>query len=439
MSFGIKTMTSITTTTTTAASYDANGKHPSQARGNRFFLVLGLVGAVASIVNVMFIGNSLKHYRTLALCSGSSGGSAAVGSVEVEHSKDLYREDNGTNYVISDSSRSNKNENNDAEEDAISDSSRSNNNDSDDDEEDVGDTAIIITSSWIKTHPTLYFIDQVMDSIPKHLIGLHPNAPIYIGVDGPRFSKRHLATDDDMKEHMERQDQLDRYVEMLYAKYDSSSSASKHGRKNNNIRIVVSTTHRHISGNVQKIMRLIESQYNNNNTTKIKYLYYVQHDFSFREDVNHTALVQTFQEEEKIHGKNSVIKIVRFFYRSGGNDRNGAKYCRDYHNNIPNNTITVDYRKNNIWLKLNKHFSDNNHFTTLDYYKNFIQGIPNPTAPEGAINYVYNSNKGSSNVSNVDCLLLGIWSYQNSTTGGDAWAIKHLDGRFSEQTQLPSR
>jgi hypothetical protein len=41
------------------------------------------------------------------------------------------------------------------------------------------DTAIIITSSPIPSHPSTYMVDQVVKSVDR-LIGLSPGAPIFI-------------------------------------------------------------------------------------------------------------------------------------------------------------------------------------------------------------------------------------------------------------------
>ena len=55
------------------------------------------------------------------------------------------------------------------------------------------DTAIIITSSWIPSHPSMYMIEMVLNST-NLIAGLSPSAPIFITIDNFRLSDLKRST-----------------------------------------------------------------------------------------------------------------------------------------------------------------------------------------------------------------------------------------------------
>jgi len=246
------------------------------------------------------------------------------------------------------------------------------------------DTAIIITSSWIKSFPTLYFINKVVESL-QLIEGLSPLAPLYIAIDGLRLKGL------DHQEIEERLEQLDRYVKLLYHRYDLPNST--------NVHIIASQKHLHISGNVQKMLALIEDHH-----PSVKYLYYLQHDFSFRTGVNHKALIEVVQE-------NKNINLVRFLYKYGLNERN--HFCRN----------TTSIKSRGLVLHPTNKYSDNNHFARFDYYKHIMDKLGTvPRAPEGPLQ---NMSGRESNCSN-----LGMWVYH--TALDQTVTLNHLDGRKTD-------
>ena len=252
------------------------------------------------------------------------------------------------------------------------------------------DTAIVITSSWIKTHPTLYFIDSVMESL-KLLEGLSPTAPIYIVVDGLR-----KISQLDHKETEERLLQLDQYVDMLYHKYNQK-----------NIHIVVSPSHKHISGNVQRVLALIDHHY-----PRVEFLYYLQHDFSFRPGINHTALVKTVKETS-----DHQIDLVRFSYQSV------LRY-----NVIDPCESTAVIESNGLRLKKTRRYSDNNHFARFDYYKAIMDSLGGtPRPPEGPLQHLHMPGF-------INCSDITMWLY--TTAKGQIVTLNHLDGRKSDNSSL---
>ena len=258
------------------------------------------------------------------------------------------------------------------------------------------DTAVIITSSWIQTHPTLFFIDHVIDSL-KLIEGLSPTVPIYIAVDGLRTKGLNATTT------KSRLKQLDGYVEMLHHKY------SRH----NNIRIFARPEHKHILGNEQTLLALVKDHH-----PSTEFVYYLQHDFAFKPGVNHTALVNTMKE-------NDDVRIVRFLYRCCGTEHKTWDKCK--HKPIINS--------NGISLKATGKYSDNNHFARFDFYKEVIDGLvsgwgKNGTrlgAPEGPMQWI--------NIyTDPNCTKHGIYTYSSVPSNGTRVTLDHLDGRKSKST-----
>jgi hypothetical protein len=144
---------------------------------------------------------------------------------------------------------------------------------------DATSTSIIITSSWIPTHPSTIMLDRVVESCFKYLKGISPTVPIYIAVDMlPDKSKT-----------PEKLNQLAQYIANLETRYANQS----------NIIIAPQDVHRHLSGMINHTLPLI----------KTKYLYVLQHDFPFARDVDHGNLVKSMEEYPE------YLRCVRFNYK----------------------------------------------------------------------------------------------------------------------------
>jgi hypothetical protein len=140
-------------------------------------------------------------------------------------------------------------------------------------------TSIIITSSWIPIHPSTIMIDRVVESCFKHLKGVSPNVPIYIGVDMLP----------DKKKTPEKLNQLAEYIANLETLYANRS----------NIIIRPQEVHRHLSGMVNNTLALV----------KTKYLYVLQHDFPFARDIEHSTLVKSMEQHPE------HLRCVRFNWK----------------------------------------------------------------------------------------------------------------------------
>ena len=178
------------------------------------------------------------------------------------------------------------------------------------------DTSVVIVSSWIPVHPSLRFIHATIASL-DHLKGLSPTAPLVIAVDGPPPSLN--AT---------QREQLRRYVANLRSEYGQTSR----------VRILDAKDWLHIAGNTRRALDVVAT----------KYLYVVEHDFPFCEEVNHTALVRTFEEYHPEH-----LKTVRFGQRRNGVEsqhpyvENGG--CWDADTAVPRNVNGIRLTKTSLW------------------------------------------------------------------------------------------
>ena len=139
------------------------------------------------------------------------------------------------------------------------------------------DTAIIITSSWIPSHPSMYMIEMVLNST-NLIAGLSPSAPIFITIDNFRLSDLNDLPPDDQKKRLQA---LEQYTVNLHNTFLT----------NPRVHIIASVRHLHIGGSVVKVMNLVERHF-----PTVRYLYYLQHDFSFAKEFNHTALVSAMDE-----------------------------------------------------------------------------------------------------------------------------------------------
>ena len=114
------------------------------------------------------------------------------------------------------------------------------------------DTSIIILSSLIPTHPSIRIINETFNSLSEMLIGLPPNTPIFISIDG-------LPWDKDTPENSNR---LYGYVEQLRRRFIHD---------NHNVEILYNIIHGHISGSIKVALELVET----------KFIYVIQHDLKF--------------------------------------------------------------------------------------------------------------------------------------------------------------
>lgn len=268
------------------------------------------------------------------------------------------------------------------------------------------ETAVIITSSWIPSHPSTYMVDMVLNSTER-LIGLSPTAPIFITIDHFRYTN-FANLPPDLKERI---NTLEEYTVNLLNQHLT----------NPRIHIIPAVKNLHIGGSVVKALNLIERHY-----PTVRYVYYLQHDFYFTKDVDHTALVNVMNDHP------DKINYVRFpkrqpwdISRSCG-DEKPIKYNRtvahvDVSTDGSNNGTAEDgagqlSAASTMTLSPTSSYSDNNHLVRFSWYKEVIPSIIKlDRAPEDPLQVRANAGCASKKS-------MGLYLYHEMNIG-------HLDGR----------
>ena len=139
-------------------------------------------------------------------------------------------------------------------------------------------------------------LNETITSCFTHLKGLSPHVPIYITVDPLKYrgykEGREKTWSKEGKEREEEEERLEAYVTALYDQYENQS----------NYHILVNTMNVQIGASFAKAVQLLDD-------SKTKFVYYVQHDFKFVDDIDHIALVKTMKEYP------NVLRLVRFHKR----------------------------------------------------------------------------------------------------------------------------
>jgi hypothetical protein len=135
------------------------------------------------------------------------------------------------------------------------------------------DTSVIIISSLIPTHPSIQIMNETYQSL-GFLKGLSPTAPLYLAVDGLKDGAS-----------LEDRERLAQYVVNLKAAFNKYHQ-----------HILASDTHLHIGGNIKQAHDMVQTEY----------IYVIQHDFAFRRNVDHSAIVKSMREYP------DILRLVRF-------------------------------------------------------------------------------------------------------------------------------
>jgi hypothetical protein len=191
------------------------------------------------------------------------------------------------------------------------------------------DTTVIITSNFIPISPSLAMINKTIQSL-HHLQGLCPTSPLIITVDGmhPRLRSKHNNTDE----------RLAQYVQALKEAYNQDHHT-----------ILASNRTIDLTNCVQKAIKQV----------KTEFVYIIQHDMPFVQDINHAAIVKTMDEYP------DVLRLVRFNLRS--NEKRNIEDGTCYNETTPVDAINgINLIKTWIW-------SDNNHLTRKSYYEEMFR------------------------------------------------------------------
>mmetsp|Transcript_54101 Transcript_54101/g.114919 ORF Transcript_54101/g.114919 Transcript_54101/m.114919 type:complete len:384 (+) Transcript_54101:102-1253(+) len=257
-------------------------------------------------------------------------------------------------------------------------------------------TAIIITSSWIPSHPSTYIIETVLNSTMEHLVGLSPTAPVFITVDHFRFSDY-----SNLPPALEKRvNELDEYMFNLENRYLSDPR----------VHVVPSAKQHHIGGSVMRALNLIGRHH-----PAVRYVYSLQHDFQFDKDVDHLGLVGAMDRHP------NKTNYVRFMKPS---PLLISKRCYDEKPILWNETAVYRARARPDNDTVVAHelvptgsYSDNNHLVRFGWYRDVIASLKMLTrSPEGPLQLRANQGCGRRNGS------MGLYLYHETN-------LRHLDGR----------
>jgi len=217
-------------------------------------------------------------------------------------------------------------------------------------------------------------INDTIISVRTHLLGLHPDTPFIIAIDGLKSS----ATDDDRRRY-------DEMVDNLHTTYTSALVLTKNASEG-------------LTKNIQKSIGYVQT----------KYLYLVQHDLIFALDINHTAMVKTFEEYP------GLMNVVRFNLRKNMFRFSDRRYPCFGENSPMNNVNGIHFTKTGHW-------SDNNQFSSKQYYIDLFRDHFT-SAHQLTVPMEYRMT----HVTAANCSYEGPWLYGRKRSG--PWVI-HLDGK----------
>ena len=249
----------------------------------------------------------------------------------------------------------------------------------------TSETSILITANLIPTHPSIHMINQTLLSVFQHAKGLGTiqDVPIIMGMDGLKED----ASEDDAR----------RFKEYLHNFQQAFPRA----------KIVAQNKSNGISWNVYHALQQVTT----------KYLYCIQHDMPFIADINHSAIVKTMEQYP------TVLRIVRFNLRANMPKRSNRGGCWGENGPIYPNINGVSFTKTPGW-------SDNNHFTTVDYYHDIFANIIT-----SQYRYQPMEFRMHGHARRVNCTLWGPYLYGAI---GDGPFISHLDGRNTKAAETPA-
>jgi hypothetical protein len=131
-----------------------------------------------------------------------------------------------------------------------------------------GKTTVIITSSLIPSHPSLWIINETISSVSSQLLGLEPDFKLIIGVDGLVKKKRNPN-----------RARFRQYLRALASAFP-------------NAQLVITRTYIGLSLNVKQCLQHVSTEF----------VYLLQHDmpFSRNQTINHTALIMASRDSKGV-------------------------------------------------------------------------------------------------------------------------------------------
>jgi len=192
------------------------------------------------------------------------------------------------------------------------------------------DLTVVILAHPVKSHPSLELVLATFDSL-KHL-NLSSKTKIIISHDRPKNSLE-----------QERVVAFNLYLTKL----------TEYFSKKPNVLITTTKHHAFLSGNIAHALQFVDT----------KYLLLMQHDLAFRTSINLRGLLWAMSE-------NDEIKHIRFNKRPNYVKEGWDFYLKSRLDFIEEKVFQTP--KGNVSLFRTLAWSDQNHLTTLDYYKNLV-------------------------------------------------------------------
>jgi GTP:adenosylcobinamide-phosphate guanylyltransferase len=195
---------------------------------------------------------------------------------------------------------------------------------------------IIITASFIRSHPSIRIIKETIESLS--LIHTVDNVKIILAHDYHNSNK-----------YTEYFEKLTHYTKLFP-----------------HIEIIKLSQHGHLVGNIRNALSNITS----------KYILVIQHDLPFVKEFNIQKVIEDMEE-------NPNIKYVRF------NKRNNIKLGFDALNNL----FGLQQIQQNYSYTRTPAWSDNNHICLTEYYKNIVMEECSNGRPMESILHGKNKNE----------------------------------------------
>ncbi|KAL3790980.1 hypothetical protein ACHAW5_000542 [Stephanodiscus triporus] len=291
-------------------------------------------------------------------------------------------------------------------------------------------TAIVITSSWVPSHPSTSLLETVINSTFERLIGLQSTTPIFITVDHFPYIDRNVPP-----ELGEKIVNLEDYANNVFHLYLS----------NQQVHILPNMKNLHIGGSVMKAMELIMRHYPN-----VKYMYSLQHDFYFNRYIDHVALIEAMEEHpEKVNyvrfpkrnpnlmstacgnelpiSYNLTLSFASTYTDTYG-DKNGKiggnEERRMMATKIPSfeDRVIAAHEFQKVLMPTSS-YSDNNHLVRFSWYKNIISSLKMLTRPPESP-LMNRANDGCAKIESM-----GLYLYYEMCIGhldGDTWIQKSM-------------
>lgn len=193
---------------------------------------------------------------------------------------------------------------------------------------------VIITSSPINTNPDITMINCTINSILRNI--------------KTKFEKKLIIACDGTSEKNEN---YLKFLHNLQEKYKNTK----------NISIIINEKKGHLTGNIRNAIKYVDT----------KYILFVQHDLVIIKEVDADKIISDMEQNNK-------LKHVRF------NKRDNVKAGWDNTKLFASEIINLNYN-----YLLTESWSDQNHFTTKDYYlENILSNVNDGVFMENVMNKI---------------------------------------------------